>query len=878
MKILEIQSFEGPNIYSLRPVTKAILDVGSLSDTPSNKIDNFNEGLLNYLPELRNHHCSKGFRGGFVQRLEEGTYLPHITEHIAIELQNICGDNVHYGKARVLDEPNLYYIIVEHKNSILARECILTAIGIINSLIDKVSYHFDEKIIKLKQLSIETSLGPSTKAIYDEALKNSIPVKRLGNESLLQLGYGKNIRYIQASMTDGPACISIDIAGDKCLTKQLLERSNIPVPHGEIAFSIDNAIYIASSIGYPVVVKPFDGNQGRGVSINLKDENEVLTALEKAFEISKAVIVEKYIKGKDYRVLVVGGKVIAVAERRPPSIVGDGLKTIKELIEIENSSDLRGVDHEKPLTKIKMDKICNEVLKKQNVSLDTILEKGKRVLLRENGNLSTGGTARECTSEIHPYNIKVAIEAANSLNLDIAGIDFTIEDISLPINECGGAIIEVNAAPGLRMHIFPTEGESINVAEKIISMLYPDISKASIPIVSVTGTNGKTTTTRMIAHTLRVAGMNVGMTTTSGIYINGKLIQKGDNTGPISAMAVLTNPTVDAAVLETARGGIIKKGLAYNEADVAVLTNISEDHLGLDGIKTLEDLAFVKSLVIETVKKDGYCVLNADDSMVTYLLKRANGNVILFSIDGKSLLFKGHVESGGIGVTIIDGYAVILKDNVEIPIMPISEIPASFKGTLKCNIENSLAAISALFGLGLDISDISVGLRSFSTDKDVNPGRFNIISLKEYSIMLDYGHNIEGYKAVLDFTKGLKKNQIVGIIGMPGDRKDDDLYKVGELCAKSFDRIIIKEDMDLRGREPGEVADIFYDAIIKAGMNPKNVEIIYSECEAIRSALSNAKEGDFIVAFYEDFEASLSEIEKFKEFEAIKESPNSDIA
>jgi len=841
-----------------------VVDIGELYKSPTKDMGDFNDRLLTLFPGLGKHFCSKGYEGGFVERLKEGTYIAHVTEHLIIELQNLLGYEVNYGKTRVMEEPSLYYIVFEYKNRKCAIECARSAINIICNLVDNIEFDVDKILKNLKAIAVETELGPSTAAIYAEAQKRGISVTRIGEGSILRLGYGKYSRMIQASMTDFPGCISVDIVGNKQLTKQILMENKIPVPEGDTAYSAEIAVQIAKEIGYPVVVKPMDSNQGKGVSLNLQNEQEVEAAFNEARRYARVVVVEKYIKGTDYRVLVVGDKVSAVSERRPPYVVGDGFHTVKELIEIENADVLRGDDHEKPLTKIKLDASVKKVLKDQGLNENFVPPLGDRICLRYNGNLSTGGTARDCTEEIHPYNARIAIRAAKALGLDIAGVDITAEDISRPIFDGNGAVIEINAAPGLRMHIYPTEGKPQNVAGDILDMLFPKGSPSTIPIVSVTGTNGKTTTIRLIRHTLTLGNMKVGMTSTSGVFIGDECILEGDNTGPISASMVLASKEAEVAVLETARGGLVRKGLGYDLADVGVITNISEDHIGIDGINTLEELAFVKSLVIEAVKPNGYAVLNADDRFVSYFMERAKSEIILFSRNSMNPVLKKHIEAGKKAVYVENNVVCILDGKNEVPLINVGEIPITYGGIVECNIENSLAAVSALYALGVDPELIRRGLETFKPDMEHNPGRFNIIDMGDFKVMLDYGHNPAGYREVMKYVEKVECKRLVGVIGMPGDRDNSSIYKVGEISGRYFSRVYIKEDNDLRGRAAGEMADILYDAVIKSGVRKQDVEIIYSEDRAIEKAILDAMPGDFIVVFYEDFELAAEVVERMR--------------
>lgn len=879
MNIISIQNYPGKNIYCNRPVIRAELDLGSLYDTPTKELKSFNESLVKILPGIARHFCSCGYEGGFNDRLHEGTYPAHVTEHIVLELQTLAGYKVSYGKSRVTDEPSIYNVIFEYVNEKSALECLLAAVEIFNSLAEELEPDIVSIIDRIIKVSSETDLGPSTRAIFDEASKRGIPVTQLGNESLLQLGYGKYSRLLEASLTDATGCLSADIAGNKQLTKELLTLNGIPVPAGAIAYSKEASAAAAEQIGYPVVVKPFDANQGKGVTLNIQNRNEAAAAYVEAVKYSKAVIVEEYIPGNDFRLLVVGGKIAAAAERIPPSVTGDGTRTVKELVDDENRNVLRGIDHEKPLTKISLDETALKVLQKSGMGIDYIPAAGERVFLRFNGNLSTGGTARDCTEEVHLYNAEIAIKAAEILGLDIAGVDIAAEDISKPIYGGHGAIIEVNAAPGLRMHLFPSEGKKRDVAKDIVDMLFPKGKPVSIPVVSVTGTNGKTTTARLIAHTISITGKITGITSTSGIYVGGKCLLKGDNTGPASARTVLSDKNVEAAVLETARGGIIKRGLGYDMADVGVIVNVSEDHLGLDGVNTLEELAFVKSVVVEAVKPGGYAVLNADDSMTPYFMNRIKCKLILFSSSLRNMLVEAHIRKGGKAAYCKEGNICIFDGITEHKVVGVNEIPITFNGSAACNIENSLAAVSALHSLNILPSVIKDGLTSFKADISCNPGRMNIFDMGDYRIMLDYGHNPAGFRAVAALLTGLGAQRYVGVIGMPGDRADSSIREAGIICSHAFSQMYIKEDRDLRGRNAGEVADIFYDAAIKEGMDKANVNIIFSELEALNAAVENARKGDLIVVFCEDYESLTIRVEELMESRAEADAAESlDIA
>lgn len=845
LQIVDFTIFHGRNIYSHRPVMKMVVDIGDYGNIPTKDIDGFNEKLLDAFPGLKNNCCGLGYEGGFLERLKNGTYLAHVLEHVILEMQYMLGYDVRYGKTRIIKEPSVYYLVYEYENEVCGLECGKAAVFILNCFINGEKIDVREFLDYLGDVSLDAELGPSTSAIVAEAKKRNIPITRIGHESLVRLGYGKHSRIVESTLTDATSCISADISSNKQLTKDLLNEHRIPIPYGKVVFSEISAIMVANQIGLPVVIKPFDGNQGKGVHLNLNSDDEIRAAFAEASRYSTGVIVEKFVQGRDFRILVVGDKVRAVSERLPASITGDGRHTIKELVDIVNQDKNRGEQHEKPLTKIRLDAVALNVLAKKNLTENSVPENGEVVVLRENGNLSTGGTAIDCTDIIHPDNAELAIRAAKAIGIDIAGIDVVTQDISKPIAETGGAVVEVNTAPGIRMHLYPSKGKPRNVAKDIVDLLFPNEESYKFPIISVTGTNGKTTTVRLIHHVLTMTGRTVGMTSTSGTFVGDKCICKGDNSGPRSAKSLLSNKSIEAAVLETARGGIIREGLGYDLADVGVITNVTNDHIGLDGIETVEDLAFVKSLVVEAVKKDGVAVLNAEDSMTPYILKRVKVKTILFCKDESAA--EQFASMCCTCVFTCNGMIKIRDGETLTDVVAVNEIPITCGGLIDCNIENSLAAVAALYAFGVNVQTIAAGLKSF----DCNSGRFNIFELNGFRVMFDYGHNPAGYEQAIKACEKLGCTRLVGVIGMPGDRQDCAIRSVGERCAKAFSRIYIKEDIDLRGRKAGEVAALFYDAIVKTGYSREHVSIIENELDALKAAVADAKSGDLIVAFYE---------------------------
>ena len=845
IQIRDVTIFNGRNIYSHRPILRMIVDIGRYGDIPTKDIPGFNDRLIEAFPGLKTNCCGLGYEGGFLERLTEGTYMTHVLEHVVLEMQSELGYDVRYGKTRTIREPSLYYLVCDFENEVCGLECGKAAVFILNAFLSGEEIDTGEIMDYLQKVSLEAELGPSTTAIVKEAKKRGIPITRIGTKSLVRLGYGRFSRLIEATLTDATSCISADISCNKDLTKYILSEHQIPVPYGKVVYSEISAVMAANYIGYPVVIKPFDGNQGKGVHLDLTNNKQVRAAFREAARRSAGIIVEKYIKGQDFRVLVVGGAVRAVARRLPAGVTGDGIHTVGELVDMVNEDPNRGEHHEKYLTKIHLDDTSLAFLKKNKMTADTVPEKGRLVNLRGNGNLSTGGTAVDCTDSIHPDNASIAVRAANALGIDIAGIDFVTEDISEPILDTGGALVEVNTAPGIRMHIYPSEGTPRDVAKDIVDMLFPTPESIRFPIVSVTGTNGKTTVTRLIHHILSQTGITVGMTNTSGTYVGDTCICRGDHSGPRSARALLANKKIDAAILETARGGIIREGLGYDLADIGLITNITEDHIGLDGVETLADLAFVKSLVVEAVKKDGCAVLNAEDPMTPAILESVWVKTILFSKAPHAICRYKSPECAFVYTK--NGMIHIADGDRQMDVAPVADIPITWGGRIGCNIENCLAAVSALYGLHVPVKTIAEGLMDFTE----NPGRFNLYAIHDVHVLLDYGHNEAGYAQVIQACTQFGHRRLIGVVGMPGDRMDTAITAVGKICAGAFDRLYIKEDRDLRGRRQGEVAALLYQSITGEQYPPDRATVIEDELDALKAAVAQAARGDLIVVFYE---------------------------
>lgn len=847
MKIIDKTIFEGRNIYSHKKCIRLDVDLEGYSDIPTKDINMFNDKLLEMVPELYKHRCGIDEEHGFVKRLKEGTYIAHVCEHIIIALQNMLGIDLAYGKAREVSGDH-YFIIFQYKYKILSLNIAYLAIDIVNSLIKGHKIDFDKRYEELQKILVKNQIGASTKELLNAAEKRGLPYINIGDSGMYQIGYGRKGKMISAAIGENTRCIGVDVACDKYLTKQILKSNFIPIADGEKVYNTLELIKYAERLGYPLVLKPQFGNKGNGVILDIKNSKELIDAYITLKKTTDDIIVEKYYEGRDYRVCVVDYKVVAVANRIPPYIVGDGKLNIKKLICNLNSDSKRGNGHEKPLTKVKIDDQLVSYLSVQGFSLNSVPQKNEKVFLRKNANLSTGAVAVDCTDEISDENKEICERAAKALGLDICGIDICSKDISSSLNE-DGIIVEVNAAPGIRMHHFPSEGKARDVAGAIIDMIYRK-NFENIPVISVTGTNGKTTTTRLISFVFSRIGYNVGMTTTSGISVGGKSIDRGDDTGTASARSILLNRDVDIAVLETARGGIVSRGLAYDLADVAVLTNITEDHLGLDGIETMEDLSKAKALVVEAVKENGFAVINADDKWSLSIIDRIKCNIIYFSMDFDNKYIQDNIKNNLKAVYFKDNRIYVFNNGRTYMVADIKDIPITLDGKLKYNIKNIMAACCALIAMNVDYCMISKGVTCFNEND--NEGRFNIYNIDGTDVVLDYGHNIDGYSCVLESLKDMNNRNLIGVIGVPGDRGDDVIERIGKMCSDVFDKIYIKEDSDKRGRENGEVADILLKGV-RSG-KCRNVKVVLDELDALKEAINDSSKGDMVIEFYENFE------------------------
>ena len=864
MRVDKIRTLAGPNIYTHKPVLVMKLYLEGLAETESTEVAHFNERLLAALPGVREHHCSKGRAGGFVERLASGTYFGHIVEHVALELSERAGVPVYFGKTLYADEPGCYHVVVAYKAERGMRFLLQVAVELVEALVNGEAYPLEEKLAEARRLIARTELGPSTRAIVEAARRRGIPTFRVNSDSLVQLGYGKNRRFIQAAMTSGTSGIAVEVAGDKELTKTILEQADIPVPRGRVVETADEAIMAMHELGAPVVVKPMDGHQGKGVSLNLTTAGQVTEAFQIARNYSHDVLVEEQLSGRDYRVLVVNGKLVAASERLPCHVTGDGSHTLGELIDIANRDPARGEGHDNALTKIVVDQVMLACLSKRGTSLEHVPAAGERVFLRETGNLSTGGTATDVTDIMHPEVKRLCERAARVVGLDICGLDLVAADISEPLGR-GNGFIEAYAAPGLRMHTSPTHGEPRDVGGAIIDMLYPRGAEARIPVISITGTNGKTTVTRMIGHVLREMRWCVGMTTTDGIHVGDDLVARGDTTGPHSARVVLSDPTVEIAVLETARGGITRRGLGYDWSDISVITNIREDHIGQDGIRNIEDLVHIKSLVAERVREGGTLVLNADDEQLVRLVerpavRRTDKQFVYFSLNDNNLLIRKYLDIGGAAFFVRDGRIIEAAGRDEYAIAAVADIPVTMSGTARFQVSNVLATLAACRAYGVTRENVAAALKTFSNDEH-NPGRANLYRVGAGYAMVDYGHNPDAFESVSRMAALWDGRRVTAIIGVPGDRDDSLIEAAGRVAARGFHRIIIKEDEDLRGRKKGEVAGLLCRAVNEE-VPERECLTVLDEVEAFSRELREMRQGDVIVIFYDKLEPVREVLER----------------
>jgi cyanophycin synthetase len=868
MKILGIQILKGPNIWSVnrRKLIQMRLDLEDLEQRPTNKIEGFRDRIEKLIPSLYTHRCSPGYEGGFFERVEMGTWMGHVIEHIALELQSLAGMETGFGRTRETKTSGIYNVVFSYIEETVGVYAAEASVRIAEQLITGEDYDIENDIMTMKKMREQERFGPSTASIVEEAVARKIPFIRLNKSSLVQLGYGVNQVRFRATMTAKTSSIAVDLAGNKDETKRILQEQAIPVAKGLTISTNEDLEITLDKIGFPLVFKPLNGNHGKGATINVNSKEEAIAAFAYAQKYSHRVIVERFITGHDFRVLVIDNRMVAAAQRVPAHIVGDGINTVNRLIEIENSDPRRGYGHENVLTEIAIDRDTLDLLNKKGYTLDSIPEKSEIVYLKSTANLSTGGTSIDVTDLVHPQNVFMCERIARVIGLDICGIDIMAKNLTELLTDNGGVVLEVNAAPGFRMHLAPSEGLPRNVAAPVLDMLYPPGKSARIPIIAVTGTNGKTTTTRLIAHIVKNNGYRVGFTTTDGVYIQNSMLLKGDTTGPVSAEFVLKDPTVEFAVLETARGGILRSGLGFGHCDIAVITNIQEDHLGISDIHTLDDLARVKGVVLKSVKNDGWAILNADNKHCVKLAQDARCNIAYFSLDEKNKVVKDHCQKGGIAAIYENGFITIKKGDWKIRIEKVTHVPITFNGTVSFMTQNVLAASLATFVWGFKIEDIRLSLETFIPSVAQTPGRMNIFDLKDCKIMVDFAHNPDGLRGIKDFLSTLDIKQSTGIISGTGDRRDEDLREIGRISAQMFDNVIICQEKYLRGRSREEIIDLLLDGLKE--VKPEiEIQIINKGKDAFNYAVKNIQMGSFITIIGDSVTDAVGLVQNFQDKE-----------
>jgi len=881
MQVISTNIYGGPNVYATFPVIRHVVDLGPLEEWPTRRLgDEFIDRLVEALPGLAEHTCSYDTAGGFLRRMreDEGTWLGHVLEHVILELQTIAGFHVSFGRTRsVPDQPGQYTVVYQYKDAEMGREASRLGIDLLGFLLPAElrpegapddDWNFSEQRDRFIRYAQNRALGPSTGALVEAAEERGVPWIRLNRYSLVQFGHGKFQRRIQATTTGNTSNIAVDLASDKEETNALLRDLGLPVPQQRLVYKAADAVRAAERIGYPVVIKPLRGNHGRGVSIGVGTAEDVAVAFEKAREHGRAIVVEQYVSGFDHRLLVIDGELIAAAKRVPGHVIGDGKRSVEELVDHVNRDPRRGVGHEKVLTRLELDHQALRLLSQRGYEPATVPPAGEVIYLRSTGNLSTGGTAIDVTDIIHPDNRDMAIRAIKGIGLDIGGVDFLTADISKSYRETGGGICEVNAGPGFRMHVAPSEGTPRDVAGPVIDMLFPPGSPSTVPIAAITGTNGKTTTSRMLAHIIKMAGHTVGLASSDGVYIDGNLTVEGDMTGPRSAQMILRDPTIDAAVMETARGGLLRSGLGFSQCDVAACINVSSDHLGLKGINTLEELALIKRIPIEVAQDTA--VLNADNTYCLHMASHTEArNVCYVTMNPDHSLVKEHVRAGGRAVVLEKAFSgdmiTIYDAGSHIPLLWTHLIPATLEGRAMHNVQNAMFAAGLGFSLGISLENVRQGLRTFDTTFFQAPGRMNIFDELPFKVILDYAHNPAAVNTMSDLADRLSETgRKILVLAAPGDRRDEDIQEIARAAAGHFDHYICRQDDSLRGRDAGEVPAKLRAGLIEAGVEDQQIEIVPDEQMAVQTALASAAPGDLVMVFGDSIKRCWKQIIYFK--------------
>jgi cyanophycin synthetase len=847
VQILEQRFLRGPNIHAEIPCLLSVLDLDDLYGVSTRDLPGFNDALLALLPSLAEYLVPTGQPGGFAQRLREGTYLARVIEHVTLGLQCLAGTPVAFGRTRpVGGKPGQYRVVCAFEIEKVAQPASELAVELVDALAHGRAFDLAPRVAELREIAAQYAIGTSTAAVLAAAVERDIPVQRITDDAnLFQLGWGCKQKRIQATITGDSGSIAVRIAGDKALTKQLLAEAGVPVPQGEVVTTLQEALRVARRLNAPVAVKPLDANQGKGVTVDVRTDDGVEQAFAFARKHGRKIIVERFVEGQDYRVLVAGGKVAAASLRRPAHVTGDGVHSVRQLVELENLNPARSAGHANILTHIEFDAHAEDVLRGQDLLPDAVPAAGAIVYLRGNANLSTGGTAEDVTDLVPDATRRLCVRAAAKIGLDVAGIDIICRDIAEPLDAQGGAVIEVNAAPGIRMHQYPSSGQPRDAGDAIVEGLMGH-SDGRIPIIACTGTNGKTTTTLLMAHTVRVAGRITGVTTTHGVFIDGRMITKGDCTGYWSARTVLASPEVEFAVLETARGGILKRGLAFDRCDIGMVLNVSPDHLGLDGVDTIEDLAQVKAVV--PLSASNAVVLNAEDPLCVAMARRVRPDVeiVYFSLDPDNPVFLRHLEEGGRGTYFQDQALVIADGTYHQELLRVESMPIAMGGGARYNIANGLAAAAALMAAGFTTLEIATGLSTFVSDGKSNPLRTNVFELHGITIIVDYAHNTAAYTALAEMARSLLPRQLVGIVTAPGDRRDEDLLEIGRVTGARFDELVVYESSS-RGRAPGDAVDLILAGATDVVGHSDTLHRELDVGKAIRLGLSLCEHGDVLV-------------------------------
>ncbi|UYZ59321.1 cyanophycin synthetase [Hymenobacter latericus] len=870
MKIVDLRTMRGPSYWSVKhpKIIVLKLDLEELADTWSNAVPGLDTRLLRLLPNLeepRSNDAREASKRPPLSReqIADGEPWGHIVQHVALELQRMAGMPMRWGKSHPAHEENMEMVLFEYQEERAGRVAAEAAVDLLNALVRKEKYDVRAIVDELHEIREEEYFGPSTYSIVAEAASRGIPYIQLRESNIIQLGYGVNQKRIWATTSSYTSHAAVEIAGNKNRTKALLAEAGVPVPRGTTVYDAEELKQAVEDLGYPIVTKPLDGNHGKGATINIKNWKEALAGLKAAQQYSEAVIVEQFIEGFDFRLLVINGKLVAAAKRTPAAVTGDGVHTIQELIDEINKDPRRGIGHEKVLTKIKIDKHTNQILKARELTPKSVLPAGEVLYLKSTANISTGGTATDVTDLVDPYNVLLAERVAGIIGLDICGIDVLTTDIAIPLNETRGAVIEVNAAPGFRMHISPAEGLPRNVAAPVVDMLFPRGATSRIPIFSVTGTNGKTTTTLLLSHLVASKGFKVGHTTTSGIYIQGRQLQSGDCTGSQSTEFVLKDPTVNFAVLEVARGGMLRSGLGFRYCDVAVVTNVAADHLGMRDIHTVEEMAAVKGVLPRTVRKSGWAVLNADNDYTYAMRQWVDCKVALFSMDENSPRIRSHVEAGGVAAVYEEGYITIYKNTYKLRIDQAENFPITLGGRAKFNIENALAAALAAYCYGFDKDDIKTALRTFVPSATKTPGRMNVFRFPGFEVIVDYAHNTHGIEKFGEFLAATPATHRVGVVSGLGDRREEDTIDYARTAGRIFDEVVLRQDRDLRGKTAEEIERLMRSGLT---MDKPDLPISYveDELDAIEYAVQTAREGSVITIFTENIKGALGKVEELQ--------------